>query len=389
MKYQQMGVPVWWIRKLVDVSVARDKFVKLSEPRIYQSRPLWPLDCFRDDGIVRGEAVVFWEQADMRKFVKDVDLWVKSKLENSFRGGRKRRFECEDGEITAPIGHMHFNKDIETENVQNEKLRQLLEPPPVKVWAEVAATYASIPLEGSQHQPRFVPPIDLITGVSAERKAKEFVAVWRLVRLKWLYEVFVTRQPPGFATRKAWKSFTTGVFSNARLQPNNEISIARIRFAEFLCFRKVASLPRENFIFFKGEVPGTIDEKVTVQMVRDTVCELADLNFFFDMFEVEYHRTYDSPMEIHERMGPARSPLSLTFPQPIPRSKLAERGAWLGHVRNFIRPWKGPKPVDFELKLSDEPTIDEVTSLERAVAHVYCSNVTYILRRRPSLPRYE
>lgn len=281
------------------------------------------------------------------------------------------------------------NTQKSTENVQNENLRKLLEPKPVKVWVDVAARYGNVPLEGSQHQPRFVPPIDLITGVSTERKAKEFVAVWRLIRFKWLHEVFVTRKPPEFATRKAWKSFATGVFSNAKIQPGNETSIARIRFAEFLCFNRIISLPRDDFTFLKGEVPGTIDEKVSTEMVRDTVRELADLNFFFDMFEVEYHRTYDPPMEIKERMWPATCPLSLTFPQKIPRSTLADRAAWLVRVRDFVRPWHGSKSADFDLEPSDDPTIDEVIALERAVAHIYCSNVTYMLRRRPSLPRYE
>ena len=199
----------------------------------------------------------------------------------------------------------------------------------------------------------------------------------------------MTRRPPEFATRKAWKSFTVGVFSGSTIQPHNETSVARIRFAEYLCFKKVISLPRENFTFTKDEAPGTIDEKVTVEMVRDTVRELADLNFFFDMFEVEYYRTYDSPTEITERMRPATLPLSLTYPQKIPRAELTDRAAWLVRVRDFIRPWHGKKTRDFDIKLSDNPTNDEVTALERAVAHVYCWNVTHILRRRPSLPRYE
>jgi len=273
--------------------------------------------------------------------------------------------------------------------VQNDELRKLFEPKPVKTWVDVAATFTKIPLEGSQHQPRFVPPIDLITGVASVAKAKEFVAVWRLVRFKWLHEVFMARKPPGFATRKAWKSFVVGVFSGPVINPNTETSIARYRFAEFLCFKDVISLPRENFTFFKGDIPGTIDEKVTTELVRDTVIELADLNFFFDMFEVEYRRTYDSPAEITLRMRPATSPLSITFPNKIPRSRLSDRAAWLVRVRDFIRHWDGTKSQDFELTPSENPTIDEVAALEKAVAQVYCSNVTYVLRRRPVLPCYE
>jgi len=125
-------------------------------------------------------------------------------------------------------------------------------------------------------------------------------------------------------------------------------------------------------------------------MVRDMVLELTDLNFFFDMFEVEYLRTYDSPEEIMDRMRPVVSPFSLTIPTTkIPRSQLTDRAEWLVRVHDFIRPWDGKRLKDFELELSADPTIGEVTALEKAVVDLYCSNVTYVLRRRPVLPRYE
>jgi len=150
-------------------------------------------------------------------------------------------------------------------------------------------------------------------------------------------------------------------------------------------------LPSEEGLhILQGGRPGTIDDKVTTKMVRDTVKELTDLNFFFDMFEVEYLRTYDSPVEITDRMRPVVSPFSLAVPaETIARSQLTDRAAWLARVRDFIRPWDGKRLKDFELKLSANPTIDEVTALEKAVADLYCSNVTYVLRRRPVLPRYE
>ena len=235
-----------------------------------------------------------------------------------------------------------------------------------------------------------MPLIDLITGVASVQRAKEFVAVWQLVRLYWLREVFSCRKPPDFSTRRGWKSFASGVFSGSVIQVNHETTVTRVRFTEFMSFRKIVSLPRENFTFLKGEVPGTIDEKVTTDMVRATVLELTDLNFFFDMFEVEYLRTYDSPKEILDRMRPSMSPFCLTVPaEPIPRSQPADRAAWLARVRDFIRPWDGKKSKDFELELSEDSTVEEITALEKAVAHVYCSNVTYVLRRRPILPRYE
>ena len=276
--------------------------------------------------------------------------------------------------------------------MQNGRIRELFEPPAVKVWADVASVYARIPLEGSQHQPRFVLPIDLITGVASEGEGgtKEFVAVWRLVRTYWLSEVLMSRRPPEFATRRAWKSFAAGVFSGSIVQTHHAISTTRARFAEFMWFGKILSLPREDFTFFKGDVPGTIDKKVTTEMVRDTVIELTDLNFFFDMFEVEYLWTYDSPGEIVDQMQPAMGPFSLAIPkEKIPQSRLIDLAGWLIRVRDFIRPWDGKKSKDFDLEFSAGPTIDKVDALEKAVAEVYCSNVTYILRRRPVLPRYE
>jgi hypothetical protein len=278
--------------------------------------------------------------------------------------------------------------DSIVENIQNPSLHQTLEPGPAKVWANAAAVYAGVALEGSQHQPRFVPSIDLITGVAEERKAKEFVAIWSLVKIEWLQQVFSNMAPPRFATRRAWKSFAVSTFSGATIRAHNETTIARIQFAEFLGRKRVLSLQREPFTFFKDDTPGTIDEKVSLRMVKETVAELADLNFFFDLFEVEYRRTYDAPTEITARMQPAMSPFSLTLPRRIPRSKLADRAVWLIRVRDLIRPWHGEKSPDFDLELPDNAAAVDVERLEFAVASIYCSNVTHVLRRRPVLPRY-
>ena len=80
-----MGIPVWFLRKLTQVSMTTNKFLKSSEPRIYQSRPLWPPGCFRDDGSVREEAVVLEEQTDTGNLLKVIDSWVKLRLEDGFR----------------------------------------------------------------------------------------------------------------------------------------------------------------------------------------------------------------------------------------------------------------------------------------------------------------
>jgi hypothetical protein len=230
----------------------------------------------------------------------------------------------------------------------------------------------------------------LITGVATIAIAKDFVAMWRLVRTYWLCEVLMNRKPPEFATRKAWKTFVAGSFTGTPTNLKSENSRVRVKFAEFLHLPKAIAITRENFVFDKEDgVVGTIDEKVSVEMVRETVRELSDLGFFFDMFEVEYYRTYDSPPEILERLRPAMFPCSLTVPSPIPRSTLDERATWLCRVRDFIEPWQGKKPEGFFVQLSEPPTDHEVCVLEEAVADVYCSNVTYILRRRPVIPRYK
>ena len=176
-----------------------------------------------------------------------------------------------------------------------------------------------MPLNGDQHQPQFVPPIDLITGVTTEQKAKEFVAVWRVVKHTWLWELSFHVSPPPFASRRAWKSFAAGSFSNSEVQPTNDTSISRINFAEFLGFSKVLSLDRENYAFLKEEVPGPVKKKISLEMVRETIHELNNLNFFLDMFEIEYLMTYDPPADIERRMRPmlfTLSPITDLSPQP-------------------------------------------------------------------------
>ena len=83
--YWQMGIPVWYIRTRAQVSSATQKFVKHTKPRLYQSRPLWPFDSFRDGGISRKEPAVHKGQTDMGNFLKVVDAWLKPKLQDLFK----------------------------------------------------------------------------------------------------------------------------------------------------------------------------------------------------------------------------------------------------------------------------------------------------------------
>lgn len=281
-----------------------------------------------------------------------------------------------------------INTKAVAENIQNPKLKKLIEPQPIKAWADAAAQFVKVPLDGDQHQPRFVPPIDLITGVATEQKAKEFVAVWRVIKHTWLWELNFRVSPPPFASRRAWKSFAAGSFSTSEVQPTNQTSIARINFAEFLGFSKVLSLDRESYAFLKEEVPGPVDKAISLEMVREAVCELNNLNFFLDMFEIEYLRTYDPPADIERRMQLILRPGSLSNPLPISHSNLAERAAWLVATRNFMQDWQGPKPPAFNVSIPSPVHPNEIVEFESAIANLYCHNVTYILRRRPNLPKY-
>ena len=79
-KYYRMGIPVWRIRTRAQAFSGTQKFIKRTEPRLYQLRPLWPLDCFRDDGISREELAVHKGQTDMSNLLKVVDEWLKLKF---------------------------------------------------------------------------------------------------------------------------------------------------------------------------------------------------------------------------------------------------------------------------------------------------------------------
>jgi hypothetical protein len=262
----------------------------------------------------------------------------------------------------------------------------LLEPRPRKAWVDAWKKYACVPLGGYQDQPRFVPLIDVITGVEDVRKAKEFVALWRVVRFEWLERVFITRRPPAFATRDAWKLFASGTFSTLQVQPDDETSLVRVKFAEFLGLDRVLTLPGDSFCFENDNDPAPIDEKITMEMIRETVCELADLNFFFDALEIEQARTGDDPYDILDRMVPMTGDESFTSCPSIPRTSLLDRANWLLAVREFVENW--PMLSEFSVRIRNPPTSCSVEVLESAVAQVYCAYVTFLLHRPPVLPRY-
>ena len=239
-----------------------------------------------------------------------------------------------------------------------------------------------------QGQPRFVPLIDVITGAGDVDRAKEFVAVWRVVRLEWVKRVFVTRRPPSFATRDAWKLFASGTFSTLPVRPDDETSLVRIKFSEFLGLERVLTLPRESFCFENDNDPAPVDEKITTNMIRETIGELADLNFFFDALEIEQARTGDDPYDILDRMAPMTGDQPFISCPSIPRSLFLDRARWLVAVRDLVINWPMMKQTGSFARIRNPLTSSSVQELEFAVGEVYCAYVTFLLHRHPILPRY-
>ena len=80
-----MCVPVWYLRAPFQISQTVDKFLKSSEPRSYGLRPLWPPDCFWDDGYVRGCPPLHDSQTNTSNCLKAIDSWGELKLKGGFR----------------------------------------------------------------------------------------------------------------------------------------------------------------------------------------------------------------------------------------------------------------------------------------------------------------
>jgi hypothetical protein len=270
--------------------------------------------------------------------------------------------------------------------VRNPQIDDSLEPRLSQTWANASIKYAHIPA-GDDDDPRFVPLVSIISGMPDATMAKKFVAVWRTVKHLWLKRVFDTRRPPEFATGRGWRSFAFGTFSTPGLEPD-ETSAVCIEFSKYLGLDCVLSLDRERYSE-PGQAPGSIDIKVSVEMIRETVSELADLNFFFDMFEVEHELGRGEPQEIFRRMAPVMRSNRLILVAPICRSSLDSRGAWLMDVYSIVENWPGSTKPDQYTNVRrpfEDPSF--VRALEATVADLYCYNVTHVLHRHPVVPRY-
>jgi hypothetical protein len=123
-------------------------------------------------------------------------------------------------------------------------------------------------------------------------------------------------------------------------------------------------------------------------MIRETVCELADLNFFFDLLQIEHARTGDDPHDIRDRMAPVSAGQPFTSCPKIPRSSLFDQAMWLFALRNFVANWPLRKEFGFYVEVRYRPASWTIRTLESSVAEVYCLCVRALLYRSPVLPRY-
>ena len=239
-------------------------------------------------------------------------------------------------------------------------------------WEESEVTPAD------RDEPRFVPLVEIITGSTDILEIREFVAVWMIVREMWVERALYLRRPPSFATKKAWRLFATGAFRTPSTEEvQRRVVTVRRNFAGFL----------EKPVLLAGE-QGLIG-RVSLTDIQSVIQELADLNFYFDMLEVEHRLTGASIDEISDRMRPITGSSNLIMPGAVARSTTEEVGVWLTKVRDFIDHWPGDRLVTFDIPLSEIGfTTDNVFALEFAVAEFFCCSASRFLGRRAVLPRY-
>jgi hypothetical protein len=257
-----------------------------------------------------------------------------------------------------------------------------INPRPSQIWVDAWKRYANDVPTLAEDQPRFVPLVSIITEESRP-VASGFVAVWRAVRGLWIERVFNTRKPPSFATRDGWRTFVLSVISAPGAESDEQFAV-RVNFSKYLGLDRVFSLDNGH-----GGAPGLSITGITAEMVCETVSELADLNFFFDLFEVEHELDRLESDEIQRRMERVMRGGQLTSPVFIHRSSPNDRGLWLIALYEFMQDWPGAEAQQSHVNV-ERPVEDPwvIRSLESTVADLYCYNVTHALGRLPVLPRY-
>lgn len=241
-----------------------------------------------------------------------------------------------------------------------------------------------------------IPSLDIFTGVDSVLQLKRFVYTWEMIKTAWFRKVSEELQPPGFSTRRAWRTFMRGSFDPAPINPQSEAGKSRLRFAAYLGLPEPPKFDI-NSTRLQDNVPDALDKTVSTSLIRTALRQVNDINFLYDVFEVELKRTWDLPSVILERLQDIACGSKNCFANPNPAASpwtVEERANWIFALRNLITCWPSstPKPPYFDLvprKTGTRFDVRDVFALELAVARFYCCAAEQILGRRPTIPLYK
>ena len=202
-------------------------------------------------------------------------------------------------------------------------------------------------------------------------------------------------QAPDFSTRRAWRTFMRGSFDPAPINPESEAGKSRLRFTAYLGLTEPPTYDI-NGTSLGLNPPNHLDRTIDPRTVEAILRQVNQVNFFYDVFEVELKRTWDLPSTILDRLQPITHGRRNYFvdPNPMVLTKLEERLSWLLAFRDVLSPWPSsfPKPANFALvpRQTDRgPNVQDVIALELTLAKFYCHTAEEILLRRPTIPLYK
>jgi len=264
-------------------------------------------------------------------------------------------------------------------------------PKPTEAWKTVDG---EIPPE-EKPSLHLVPSLDIFTGVDNVLQLKRFVYTWTKIKMTWFRRVGEELRPPDFSTRRAWRTFMRGSFDPAPINAESEAGKNRLRFTAYL---GLPEPPRFdiNSTRLEANAPDILDKTVHTHVIQTALRQLNNINFLFDVFEVELKRTWDLPSVILERLQgiAGGSKNCIVDPNPIILLTVEQRASWILALRDLIARWPSSdaKPPNFDIvprKTSTGFNVQDVMALELAVARSYCRTAGQILNRRPTIPLYK
>lgn len=272
-----------------------------------------------------------------------------------------------------------------------EVLLALATPQPTEAWRTADG---EIPPE-ERPSLHLVPALDIFTKVDSVLQLKRFVYTWVKIRNRWLQKVSEELQAPDFSTRRAWRTFMRGSFDPEPINPESEAGKSRLRFTAYM---GLPEPPTHDIASTSlgSKPPSHLDRTVDRHTVEEILRQVNQVNFFYDVFEVELKRTWDLPSTILERLQPITHNRQNYFanPNPLVLTKLEERASWLLAFRDVITPWPCTIPKSSNFALVPRQTdrglnVQDIIALELALARFYCYAAEEILGRRPTIPLYK